>query len=710
MIRKNYRKERNVSQSSPDPRRWWVLFLLCAAQFIVIMDTSIIGVALPAMQDALGISQANLQWVFNAYVVAFGGLLLLGGRLADLFGQRRLFVLGFAVLTLSSLVAGLAQSDAVLFAGRALMGLGAALAAPAALSLIIGLFAARPPELGKALSFYGAAAPAGGTAGVFLGGVLTELLDWRWTLLVNVPLGLLILVLSPLLLSSGVARRGRVDVVGALAVTGALSLAVYAVVTANDAGWATARTLGLLAGAAVLLLVFVLVQRAIRDPLVPLGIFRAPNLSAGNVAMGLLGAAWIPMWFFLNLYLQQVLGYGALESGLALVPMTVAIMVLMVGVTARIVGRFGFKWPLVAGLLILGGGMLLFGRVPADGSFVADVLPVSLIAATGMSLAFIPAMISATSGVRPEEAGLASGLINTSYQFGSALGLAVVTAVATSFTASRLAGGTEQLIALNDGFRAAFVAAAVIAALGAVVALIAVRMPGPAEAPQEEPVPAAATGGGEKVSAMVSGPGDARGNGAPSDGVASSGASGPASTAREAPVSGTGLGTIVVGYDGSESAKGAIEKAGDLFGGARAVVLYAWEAVELAALRRGAIGMSATVSEGEVDANTVAEAGRVAAEGAELARRAGLDAEARAVPASPSVWETIVRVADEEGATAIVLGSRGLRGLRSLALGSVSAQVAQHAHQPVLAIPSPELVDARRELSAGRGGREGTLR
>jgi MFS family permease len=243
-------KGEKVSQSSPDPRRWWALFLLCAAQFVVIMDTSIIGVALPAMKEALGISQANLQWVFNAYVVAFGGLLLLGGRLADLFGQRRLFVLGFAVLTLSSLLAGLAQSDVVLFAGRALMGVGAALAAPAALSLIIGLFAARPPELGKALSFYGAAAPAGGTAGVFLGGVLTELLDWRWTLLVNVPLGLLLLVLSPLLLPAGVARRGRVDVVGALAVTGGLALAVYAVVTANEVGWGTGRTVGMLAGAA----------------------------------------------------------------------------------------------------------------------------------------------------------------------------------------------------------------------------------------------------------------------------------------------------------------------------------------------------------------------------------------------------------------------------------------------------------------------------
>jgi len=479
------------------------LFLLCAAQFVVIMDTSIIGVALPAMQDDLGISQANLQWVFNAYVVAFGGLLLLGGRLADLFGQRRLFVLGFAVLALSSVLAGLAQSGALLFAGRALMGVGAALAAPAALSLIIGLFAAQPNELGKALSFYGAAAPAGGTAGVFLGGVLTELLDWRWTLLVNAPLGLLILVLSPLLLPASAGRRGRVDLFGALAVTGGLALVVYAVVTANEAGWGSARTLGLLAVAAVLLLAFVLVQRAVRDPLVPLGIFRAPNLSAGNLSMALLGAAWIPMWFFLNLYLQQVLGYGALQSGLALVPMTVAIMILMVGFAARIIGRFGFKAPLAAGLIVLAGGVALFGRLPTDGTFVANVLPVSLLAAVGMSLAFIPAMISATSGAKAEETGLASGLVNTSYQFGSAFGLAVVTAVSASFTARLLAGGADELDALNGGFQAAFIGAAIIAALGALVALAAVRQPR-AAAPQE-PVPEEAMNENGQASADVSG-------------------------------------------------------------------------------------------------------------------------------------------------------------------------------------------------------------
>jgi EmrB/QacA subfamily drug resistance transporter len=464
-----------MTNVSPDPRRWWALLLLAAAQFVVILDTSIIGVALPAMQGALGISQADLQWVFNAYVVAFGGLLLLGGRLADLFGQRRLFMLGFLALGLASLVAGLARSDVALFTGRALMGVGAALIAPAALSLVMGLFAGNPAELPKALGLYGAAAPAGGTAGVFLGGVITEWLDWRWTLLINAPLALAILLFSPLLLPSGAARRGRVDVAGAVAVTASIALAVYAIVTANVAGWGSTRTLGLLGVSAALLVAFVALQGARREPLVPLGIFRAPNLAGGNLVMALLGAAWIPMWFFLNLYLQQVLGLSALGSGLALVPMTVAIMVLMVGATARVVGRFGWKPPLVAGLVLLAAGVLLFGRAPVGGSFALDVLPASLVAAVGMSLAYIPAMIAATSGARPEETGLASGLVNTSYQIGSALGLAAVTAVSTSYSASRLADGTQQLAALNDGLRAAFVGAAAIAAVGAVLALVSLR-------------------------------------------------------------------------------------------------------------------------------------------------------------------------------------------------------------------------------------------
>jgi len=352
--------------SAPDPRRWWALALIAVAQFLVIMDTSIIGVALPEIQRAIGFSQAELSWVFNAYVVAFGGLLLLGGRLADLYGARRVFALGFAILTGASLLTGVATSEALLLAGRALQGLGSALIAPAALTMLMMLFSHDPKELTRAMALYGAAAPAGGTAGVFLGGLLTDWIDWRWVFFVNVPVGLLVLAATTGVLPAGLARRGSLDVVGALSVTAALSLAVYGIVRAPEVGWGAAETLLVLGAAVALLALFVGVQAARREPLMPLSIWTAPNLAAANGAMALLGAAWIPMWFFLNLYLQQVLGYGAFEGGLALLPMTVTIMVLMVGVTARVVGRFGFKAPLVVGMLVLAAGVAWLSLAPVE--------------------------------------------------------------------------------------------------------------------------------------------------------------------------------------------------------------------------------------------------------------------------------------------------------------------------------------------------------
>jgi EmrB/QacA subfamily drug resistance transporter len=447
----------------PDPRRWWALGLLSVAQFLVILDTSIIGVALPAIKDALGFSTVGLQWVFNAYVIAFGGLLLLGGRLADLLGPRRVFAAGFAVLAGSSLLAGLAPTSGVLVAGRALMGAGAALIAPAALSMVMGLFT-DPRELGKAMGIWGASAPAGGTAGVFLGGVITQWLDWRWVFLINVPVAVAVLALAPVLLRRSAGRGGRVDVLGGVTVTAAVSLAVYAVVTANHAGWTSAQTISLLAAAAALLAAFVALQARLREPLVPLGIFRRPNLSAANVVMALLGAAWIPLWFFLNLYLQQVLGYGAFKGGAALLPMTVAIMLLMVGVTGRLVARVGPKPLLVTGLPLLAAGSFWFAFIPESGSYWTDVLPPSLLAATGMSLSYIPTLLTALSGARPQESGLASGLINTSYQVGSALGLAAATALATSYSGIA-------------SYQRPFMAAAATAGAAAVLALAAIRRP-----------------------------------------------------------------------------------------------------------------------------------------------------------------------------------------------------------------------------------------
>lgn len=458
-----------MNPGTPDPRRWWALVLLSVAQFLVIMDTSIIGIALPDIQKALGFSDSSLQWVFNAYVITFGGLLLLGGRLSDHFGARRLFTAGFAVLTATSLLAGLAWSDSVLVAARAGQGLGAALIAPAAMALVMRLFT-DPAELGKAMGIWGAAAPAGGTAGVFLGGVITEWINWRWTFLINVPIGVAVLAAAPSLLPRVEGRKGKLDFAGAATITAALSTAVYAIVTANDHGWGSAHTLGFLGLAAALLVAFLVIESRRDDPLVPLGVFRVPNLSAANTVMALLGAAWIPMWFYLNLYLQQVLGYGAFASGAALLPMTIAIMALMVGVTGRVVARFGVKPPMVTGLALLGAGIALLARVPVDGGFATDILGASLVAAGGMSLAYIPVLIASLMSVQPEQTGLASGLVNTSYQVGSALGLAAMTAVAAAASGTGVAG-------LNDGYQAAFVGAALIAAAGAVTAAVLIRRP-----------------------------------------------------------------------------------------------------------------------------------------------------------------------------------------------------------------------------------------
>jgi EmrB/QacA subfamily drug resistance transporter len=466
------------TRSTPDPRRWKALFLLCAAQFIVILDTSIIGIALPAIQRALGFSAAGLQWVFKAYVIAFGGLLLLGGRLSDLAGARRMFMGGFITLGLGSVLAGAAWSAGVLVLGRAIQGIGAALIAPAALTMVMTAFT-DPKELSRALGFWGASAAAGGSAGVFLGGVITQWLDWRWAFLVNVPLALAVLVASPLILRKGSRQTGRVDYLGALLGTGALVLAAYAIV--DPQGGAIGR-LPLAILAVGLFAAFLIVQKRRTDPLVPLRIFSVPNLSAGNIVMALLGAAWIPGWFFLNLYLQQVLGYTAMQGGLALLPMTVAIMVLMMAMTGWAVAKLGFKNALLAGLGLLAGSLLMFAQAPVGGQFLLHVLPASIVAALGMSLAYVPATIAGMSGAKPEESGLASGLINTSYQIGSALGLAAMVALSSARSGAAQVVGTAGTEALVDGFQGAFTGAAAIAAVAAIITAIGIRKPRTTEA------------------------------------------------------------------------------------------------------------------------------------------------------------------------------------------------------------------------------------
>ena len=353
-----------------ESRRWLGLAVIAAAQFMVIMDTSIIGVALPRMQADLGFSPEDLSWVFNAYVVAFGGLLLLGGKLSDVLGARRIFATGWVVLGAGSLVAGLAGTAGIELVGRAVQGAGAALIAPSALTLLFMLFGSRPAELPKALALYGAAAPAGGTAGVFLGGLITEYASWPWVFFINVPIAAVVLVMVPRVMPAGaMAAGGRVDLLGALTVTAGLGTAVYAVVQAPEVGWGTAQTWVTLAAAAFMLAGFVVMQGKGRDPLLRLGIFRAPNLAVANVGQLLLGAAWIPMWFFLNLYLQQVLGYTAFPSGAALLPMTALIMVGMVVLAPRVLAAVGPKAATVSGLLLLAAGMgwLSFVDPPSAG-------------------------------------------------------------------------------------------------------------------------------------------------------------------------------------------------------------------------------------------------------------------------------------------------------------------------------------------------------
>jgi EmrB/QacA subfamily drug resistance transporter len=469
----------NWKMQTPDPKRWLALALLCAAQFIVILDTSIIGVALPAIQVDLGFTPGGLSWIFNAYVIAFGGLLLLGGKLGDVFGARRMFMLGFAILTGASLLAGLASTQELLLAGRALQGVGAALIAPTALAIVMRLFGHNGAELGKAFGFWGAAAAAGGTAGVFLGGVITEWLSWPWTFLINVPLGLVVFVLTPLVIRYAAPAVGRIDWLGAATITAALVVAVYAIVTTEPGQWASAQTLLLLGLAVLLLVVFLVIQAMRREPLLPLRIFGARNLALGNVLMALLGAAWIPLWFYLNLYLQQTLQLSALASGLALLPMTLTIMVIMVGLSGRLIGRFGIKANVVVGLLAMGGALFLFTQLPPSGDYFANVLPASLLAALGMALAYIPVTMAAMSSARPEETGLASGLVNTTYQVGSAVGLAAMVALAAA------AGADGSSEALLRGFHAAFAGAAWVAVVAAILALLFLRS---APAAREVPV------------------------------------------------------------------------------------------------------------------------------------------------------------------------------------------------------------------------------
>jgi EmrB/QacA subfamily drug resistance transporter len=437
--------------------RWLALIVLCLGDLMIVLDGTIVNVALPSIRDDLGFSQTSLAWVVNAYLLTFGGFLLLGGRLGDLYGPRRLFLVGIALFTLASLACGLADSQEALVVARAVQGLGGAVVSAVALSLIMVLFT-ETADRAKAMGVFGFVLSGGGVAGVLLGGVLTDLLDWHWIFLVNLPVGVAVFTLSLLLLPGGrgAAATGRLDLGGAVTVTASLVLAVYAIVNGNEAGWTSTQTIGLLSAAVSLLAAFLLIEARVRAPLMPLGLFRLRNVYTAN-SVGVLMAGGLFAWFFFSaLYLQQILGYSPLEVGLAFVPSTVLWGAVSFALSDKLVMRFGVKRPIVAGMALFVGSLLLFARTPVDGNFAIDILPATLLVGLGAGIAFNPLLLAAMGDVEPSESGLASGVVNTAFMMGGALGLAVLASLADSRTGDLLASGEGSLAALNGGYHAAF--------------------------------------------------------------------------------------------------------------------------------------------------------------------------------------------------------------------------------------------------------------
>jgi EmrB/QacA subfamily drug resistance transporter len=469
-----------------DRRKWLALGLLSAVQFMVVLDIAIVNVALPSIKLDLGFSQENLQWVISAYALVFGGFLLLGGRAADLLGRKRIFLAGVVVFTVASFLAGMAWSEASLIGARALQGLGAAIISPAALSILSVTFR-EGRERNIALGVWGAVGGFGAAAGVLLGGVLTDALSWEWIFFVNVPVGVTAFVLAPLLLTeSRDASAKSFDVPGAVLVTAGLSSLVYAITQAGQQGWLAGETLAFFIASLVLLAGFVGWERRHPEPLMRFGIFQTRTVTGANVAGFILGTAMFSMFLMLTLYMQQVLGYSAMETGVAYLAVA-GTAIVWSAVAAQLVTRIGVKPVLATGMVALTAGLVLFTQVSVGGSYVTDLLPGFLLVGLGIGFAFVPISIAALAGVQPAEAGLASGLINTSQQIGGALGIAALSTIATSRTGDALAAGTAAPAALVDGFTAAFVVGAVIAALGIAAALTLIRREELAAAPEAQP-------------------------------------------------------------------------------------------------------------------------------------------------------------------------------------------------------------------------------
>jgi len=466
--------------------RWLAFAVLSLGSFMIVLDTTIVNVALPSIRTDLGFTEASLAWVVNAYMLFFGGFLLLGGRLGDLYGRRKLFVAGIGIFTAASFAAGISSSQPILVAARAAQGLGGAVVSAAGLSLMMSLFT-EPAERAKAMGVVGFISAGGGSVGVLLGGILTSVFGWHAVFMVNIPVGIAVYALALRLLPAPrpFASGTRLDVAGAVTVTASLMLAVYAIVNGNESGWTSGQTVGLLAAAVALLAAFFVIESRVSDPLVPLTLLRRRNLAIANV-MGVLWAAAMFAWFFLSaLYLQVVLRYDPLQVGLAFLPGNVIMAIFSVGISAKLVMRFGLKAPLGTGLALAGLGLALLVRAPIDGTYIVDVLPSMVLLGLGAGIAFNPMIIVAMTDVEPERSGLASGLVNTSFMMGGALGLAVLASIAAARTGDALASGAAQIAALTDGYHAAFAIGAAFAITAAALGFTLLRIQSPAE--QQEP-------------------------------------------------------------------------------------------------------------------------------------------------------------------------------------------------------------------------------
>ncbi|MFL5917073.1 MAG: MFS transporter [Gaiellaceae bacterium] len=473
-----------------DRRRWLILSVLVLAQFMVVLDVAIVNVALPTIKNDLHFSEGGLQWVITAYAIVFGGVLLLGGRMADLLGRRRVFMAGMAVFTIFSLLDGLAWSSSSLIAFRGLQGLGAALLAPAALSILTTTFR-EGRDRNVALGIWGAASGSGGAAGVLLGGALTSALSWSWIFFINVPVGIIVLAISPLLLKESRADldHRHFDAAGAASITGGLMLLVYALTHASQHGWATAETVGLLAASAALVVAFVVIEIRSPAPLLPLRVFRLRTLTASNITALLLGAAVFSQFFLLTLYMQQVLHYSALKTGVAYIPLTLSIIGFS-AVSQALVTRVGIRLVLPVGMALSAAGLVLYAQLPVHGTYFANLFPAFILSGIGLAFAFVPMSIGALTGVQPDDAGVASGLLNTNQQIGGAIGVAIATTIATTYSSRFLQGhrgvGPLDGAALTHGFQIAFYVLAALAALAAVISAIMIEPGAAATTPTEQ--------------------------------------------------------------------------------------------------------------------------------------------------------------------------------------------------------------------------------